>query len=285
MIENYKKEKLYSLIVPYIEEGLVEAINKKFLTKNNLKKFACLLEKSFGELNTDEPEIKVVRKNIKDCLLLIGEIGYEKEISDPNLRNAAKILKYKIIKKTEKEDFANCFARGITNDLFKLDEEIIYKTYGNNGLIIRILNACDKELKSSDKKLISSLVELFNIFFGCFVDRFNDEEFDKMLKMLKNIIDRIEVHKSIEPSLIEFTNYALEKLQILKCMRSAFVGLLLGDIILFSITQMLGLKRGYSVTDIIIYLCIKIFETQYLPKVDRNELRKAKQEISALLQN
>ena len=65
-------------------------------------------------------------------------------------------------------------------------------------------------------------------------------------------------------------------------MRRAFTGLLLGDLILRQVGKSLGIKDDVTVTDFIIFVGVKIFDTEGIKKADSEQVRRVRDAIAAV---
>ena len=83
-------------------------------------------------------------------------------------------------------------------------------------------------------------------------------------------------------ALRETATVALEAAGVIKIMRRAFAGLLVGDMILAQVGKNLGIREKISVTDFVIFLGCLIADKQLMPKVDKDDLRRVRADLEKI---
>lgn len=263
---------ILSIILPYAKNGVSQIIKDRSITKDEIEKILEKLNNSLLNIKTQKAKEKV-----KDFLDEFHDIKYEDVIEDKLLRRAVGLLKYDIIKKREIEKLNEYFAGDFIFIVKKMKKDDFTKI---QNLIMLSLGNLD-----NNKLLTENIVELITVFSFYYLQKFKDKDIYQVMLLLKDILQRIENKEHFELLLQKISNIFVDTFNIKQYMRKAFAGILLGDLILYSIGKGIGIKGKLSVVDFTIFVGTKVVENEIFKKLKKQDVRKIKIKVEKILIN
>lgn len=281
-----KVNALTSRLMPELKEELKQLLHEKnVIPKKDFAEFTGLLVDAFDETLAEQPNEKRMERKLRDHIFGILNIEYEGNIEDDTLRRATKIIRDKIVRKGEREKLAGLLAKDVMGTWISLDEERKDNIAGFDGLLERLQDKVEGNLDFSDDELLDIMLELGSAISGRYMEMLKEEQVDELLDLGIEICDMLEKDEKVGDKLLEFAQRGLNYLGFIAMMRRAFAGLLLSDLIISQIGKSLGIKDKISVTDFIIFISVKIAETEALKDVEKEDvgrIKKVLQEVRAM---
>lgn len=281
-----KVNALASRLMPELKEELKTLLyEKNVIPKKDFAEFTGLLVDAFDETLAEQPNEKRMERKLRDHIFGILNIEYEGNIEDDTLRRATKIIREKIVRKGEREKLAGLLAKDVMGTWISLDEERKDNIAGFDGLLERLQDKVEGDLDFSDDELLDIMLELGAAISGRYMEMMKEEQIDELLDLGIEICEMLEKDEKVGDKLLEFAQRGLNYLGFISMMRRAFAGLLLSDLIISQIGKSLGIKEKISVTDFIIFISVKIAETEVLKdadKADVGRIKKVLKEVRAM---
>lgn len=277
MTKNEQRIKsLFKVFRPYVLELLEEAADEDILDADDaiglLEELQKLLE-LFADSKRDKDELE---DEITDYLLDFHEVRVENEIDDPILRRVVRSLKYDVVKRRERERLARGLTRIILDEVDEIPAKELAKFTGKKGILQNLIVALEANDDVWDEKFLRLSLDAAEEASLVAADLLTEKDFKKALELGVEILDKVEQRRSPENELLEFANYFLARFEVLDVMRRAFTGLLLGDILLMTLGAALGLKQRLSLSDFMVFVGVKVFETEILRKIPKSDIKKIK---------
>ncbi len=267
-------------------ETLVDVLKEKeIISKSEFARMTGLLVDAFDELLAEVPNQKRMLRKLREYGMGISNIDYTSDIEDEMLKQATKVIREKIVRKGEREKLARLAAKEIIENWLTLDEDMVERIAGFDGLLESIQEKTEDKFEYDDSDFIEIMLELGAILSAKYMERLSDEQLDDLLERAVKVAKMIEEGEDLGEELLHLAQAALQNLGIVAMMRRAFAGLLLSDLIIRQIGKSLGIKEKISVTDFIIYVGVKILEKEELPNADKAQVarvRKILEKVVAL---
>lgn len=278
-----KVNELAKRLAPELKSELKQVLHEKnVIPKKDFAEFTGLLVDAFDETLAEQPNEKRMERKLREHIFGILNIEYEGNIEDDNLRRATRIIREKIVRKGEREKLAGLLAKDVMGTWISLDEERKDYIAGFDGLLERLQDKVEGDLDFSDDELLDIMLELGAAISGRYMEMLKEEQVDELLDMGIEICEMLEKDESVGDKLLEAAQKGLNYLGFISMMRRAFAGLLLSDLIISQIGKSLGLKEKISVTDFIIFIAVKIAETEVLKDADKEEVGKIKKTLKEI---
>lgn len=263
------------------DEPLQELLRDGVVSKKEFERLFELITHVFDELIGEIPNTKRMDRKLREFILGVSDLNYESEINDETLRQATKLIREKIVGRSQKESLARLISEEMVESWTSIDRARIEKIAGDGGLIEHIQEKIEGGLDFGDGELIGLITEFGGIVFGRYMERLSDEDLDGLLEQSAAIVRAIETKEKMGGRLLDHTKTAMQKLGLIALMRRAFTGLLLGDLILRQVGRSLGIKDSMTVTDFIIFVGVKVFEAEGIGKADAAQTRRVREAIDA----
>lgn len=277
MTKNEQRIKaLFKVFRPYVLELLEEAVDDDVLDADDAIEFLEQLHELlelFADSKRDRDELE---DEITDYLLELHEVHVEDEIDDPILRRVVRSLKYDVVKRRERERLARGLTKIILVEVEEIPAKQIAKFTGKKGIVQKLIDALEANDDVWDEKFLKLSLDAAEEASLVAADLLTEKDFKKALELGVEILDKVEQRRSPENELLEFANYFLARFEVMDAMRRAFTGLLLGDILLMTLGAALGIKQRLSLTDFMVFVGVKVFETEILRKIPKNDIKKIK---------
>lgn len=277
MTKNEQRIKvLFKVFRPYVFEILDEEADENILDADDaielLEELQELLE-LFADKKRDRDELE---DEITDYLLEFHDVRVENEIDDPILRRVVRSLKYDVVKRRERERLARGLTKIILDEAEEIPAKQIVKFTGKNGILQKLIDALEEGGDVWDEGFLKLSLDAAEEAALVLADILTEKDFKKALELGVEILDKIEQKRSPENELLEFANYFLARFEVMDAMRRAFTGLLLGDIMLMTLGAALGIKQRLSLSDFMVFVGVKVFETEILRKIPKSDIKKIK---------
>lgn len=277
MTKNEQRIKaLFKVFRPYVLEILEEEANENILDADDavelLEELQELLE-LFTDKKRDRDELE---DEITDYLLEFHDVRVEDEIDDPILRRVVRSLKYDIVKRRERERLARGLTRIILDEVDEIPAKELAKFTGKKGIVQKLIDALEEGGDMWDEEFLKLSLDAAEEAALASADILTEKDFKKALELGVEILDKVEQRRSPGNELLEFANYFLARFEVMDAMRRAFTGLLLGDIMLMTLGAALGLKQRLSLSDFMVFVGVKVFETEILRKIPKADIKKIK---------
>lgn len=277
MTKNEQRIKsLFKVFRPYVLELLEEAADESILDADDaielLEELQKLLE-LFTDTKRDKDELE---DEITGYLLDFHEVRVENEIDDPILRRVVRSLKYDVVKRRERERLARGLTRIILDEVDEIPAKELAKFTGKKGIVQKLIDALKVSDDVWDEKFLKLSLDAAEEASLVVADILTEKDFKKALELGVEILDKVEQRRSPENELLEFANYFLARFEIMDTMRRAFTGLLLGDIMLMTLGAALGIKQRLSLSDFMVFVGVKVYETEILRKIPKADIKKIK---------
>ncbi len=282
------KEKKIAELVKQLSPEAVEPV-KEFLadgiiSKQEFQKLAGLLDDVFFELAEDTPDRKRMEKKLREFIMRLNDLNYESEVEDDNLKTAVKLIRQTIIGPSQRDSLARLISAELVESWCTADAGFVEKVAGDDGYIERLTDLADDGPDYGDDELIDVLIGLGGALLERYVSKLSDEDFNSLLGHAGEIAALIDEKKSFGDQLLEAVSDGARMLGIIAMMRRAFTGLLLGDLILRQVGKSLNIKSSMTVTDFIIYVGVKIFETEGVKKAEPEIVKRVRRAIDSAAQ-
>jgi len=258
----------------YLRDGVV--------SKLEFKRLLGLMTDAFDELLNDTPNTKRMEKKLRELIVGLGDLKYEGEIGDETLRTAVKLIRERIVGQSQRESLARLLTDEFVRDWTKADPELIEKIADYDGLLEMLADKADAGPDFADTELSELLVELGGHVAARYAARLSDADLDSLLDRAIVVAQGIESRKNIGDPLLELARDGMQKLGIIALMRRAFTGLLIGDLILRQVGKSLNIKGNTTVTDFIIFVGVKVFESENIGKTDRAQVTRTRKDLEAV---
>jgi hypothetical protein len=273
-----KKDKKIATLIGRVRgefaEPLKEALIDGVVSKKDFERLFGLLSDTFDELLNDSPNDKRMERKIRELILGISDLNYDSEVTDETLRQAVKLIREKIVGRSQKESLARLIAEEMVESWTKADSGCIERIAGDGGLIEQMQNKIDGGIDFGDDELIALMTSIGGEIAVRYLEKLSEDEADDLLERSLAIARAIEKKEKLGDNLLETAKLACQKLGAISLMRRAFTGLLLGDIILRQVGKSLGITGGTTVTDFIIFVGAKVFESEGIKKADAAQTRR-----------
>ncbi len=277
MTKNEQRIKaLFKVFRPLALELLEEAADNDVLDAGDAVEFLEELQELlelFADSKRDRDDLK---DEITDYLLDLHEVRVENEIDDPILRRVVRSLKYDVVKRRERERLARGLTKLILEEVEEIPVKELAKFTGKNGIVRNLIDALEEGGDVWDEEFLRLAMDAAEEAALVLADILTEKDFKKALELGVEILDKVEQKRSPEIELLEFANYFLERFEVMDVMRRAFTGLLLGDILLMTLGAALGIKQRLSLSDFMVFVGVKVFETEILRKIPRSDIKKIK---------
>ncbi len=277
MTKNENRIKaLFQLFRPFALELLEEAADEDVLAADDaielFEELQGLLE-LFADKGRDRDELE---DEITDYLLEFHDVRVEDEIDDPILRRVVRSLKYDVVKRRERERLARGIAGIIFDEVEQIPAKQIAKFKGGKGILQKLIDALEANDDVCDEEFLRLAMDAAEEAALAAADILTEKDFKKALELGIEILEKVEHGRSPENELLEFANYFLARFEVMDVMRRAFTGLLLGDILLMTLGAALGIKQRLSLSDFMVFVGVKVFETEILREIPRSDIKKIK---------
>lgn len=278
--KNKKVNALAKAMAPEFRTAIVQLLHEKqILPKKDFAEFTGLLVDAFDETLAEQPNEKRMERKLREHIFGIINIQYEGNIEDDTLRRATKIIREKIVRKGEREKLAGLLAADVMKSWLAMDDERKDYIAGFDGLLERLQNKVEGNLDFGDEELIDIMLELGATITGRYMEMLKEEQVDELLDMAIEICEMLEKQEKVGDQLLALAQQSLSHLGFVSMMRRAFAGLLLSDLIISQIGKGLGIKEKISVTDFIVFIGVKIVETEALKKADPEDIKRIKEKL------
>jgi len=262
-------------------EPLAKILKDGVISKQEFKRLFGLLADAFDELLNDTPNTKRMERKIRELIMGLFDINYDGEISDEGLRTAVKLIRERIVGRSQRESLARLIAEELVENWTSADSEQIEEVAGDGGLIEQLTDKIDDGPDFDDGELLELMIDLGGIIAARYASRLSDADADSILERGVEVARGIEEKKNIGDPLLELANDGLRKLGVVSLMRRAFSGLLIGDLILRQVGKSLNIKGNVSVTDFIIYVGVKVFESEGVREADPEQVSRVREALEA----
>lgn len=261
---------ILNIVSPYIKTGIDQSIKDKNITKDEIKKILKKLNNLLSNIKTQK-----LKESSMDFLGEFYNIKYEDAIEDKLLKRAVELLKYDIIKKKEREKLNEYFATEFISILKKIKR--------NDFTKIQTLTISSLNNISNNKLLVENITKLITIFSFYCLQCFKDKDLHLAVLLLKDILQKVENKEHFESSLQKISNIFIDTFNIRQYMRKSFTGILLGDLILYSIGKGLGIKGKLSTVDFTIFVGTKVVENEIFKKLKKEEAKKIRTKVEKII--
>lgn len=276
-----KEDKLKALteeLSVEFRETLIEVLKEKgIISKDEFALMTGLLVDAFDELLAEEPNQKRMQRKLREYCMKISDIDYTSDIEDEMLKQATHVIREKIVRKGEREKLARLAAKEVIDNWLTLDEDMVERIAGFDGLLESIQEKTEDKFEYDDKEFIDKMLELGAVLSAKYMERLSDEQVNELLDSALKVAKMVEAGEDLGDELLHLAQNALQNLGIVAMMRRAFAGLLLSDLIIRQIGKSLGIKEKISVTDFIIYVGVKVIEKEELPDADKAQVTKVRE--------
>ncbi len=282
---DIKEKKLLELakrLAPEANEPLGELLAGGVISKKDFSQLFDYLSHTLYDAAEGDGDSKRMEKRIVKFFLVLSGLDYESEVNDETLRKAVKLIKETLIRDSQKEALSKLFAAELVANWNGLGGEKLEPITGTDGLLERIEEKIDDGPDYSDDGLIGLVTELLGKLAAYYSRRLTEDELDTLLENSEKISTDILEGRKVSDTLLEQTKFGMQRLGIIPNMRRAFTGLLLGDLILRQVGKSLGIKDDVTVTDFIIFVGVKIFDTEGIKKADSEQVRRVRDAIAAV---
>lgn len=283
MADKTKAEKLIDIASESSRGDLAEFLEKGAMPRKQFRSVTQLAKDALYELLSDEPNEKRMKRKLKEAALVFLDLEIESQVDDQLQSRAVKLLRENVIRRAEKEKLAEEVAELAAARWRTLTEAQVERLADDDdGLLALLLEKTEMKLDAGDAELSEAVTEIGKTLSLPFLAALPEAEFDAIAAGAAKVCDLAAAGKPAAEQLQQTATAALESLGVIRAMRKSFAGLLLGDLILRQVGKSLGVKDKVSVTDFIIFLVCAIADNQLLPKADKADLRRFRDELSAL---
>lgn len=283
MTKNEKRIKeIFKVFRPYIFKAMEEAADDDILDANDIREILSELDDVLQKFLSAKKSGDELEEELTDYLLDLHEVRIEDEIRDLILRRVVRSLKYDIVKRRERQRLAREIARLALKEEKHLDKKLLAAFTGKNGILAELIEYLSDGGDVVDKKFSELVLDASEKAALAVSGILSEKDFKKALALAVKILEHAENKKSAENELLEFADYFLARFEVMDAMRKSFTGLLLGDIMLATLGAALGIKQRLSLSDFIVYIGVKVFETEILHRLPKNDLKKMKTSLKKI---
>ncbi len=264
-------------------EPLREALLDGVAPKKEFSELLDLVSNTFYDIADGSEDRKKMERRIKKFLLGVFDIDYEREVSDETLKQSMKLIREKIVGKSQKDALAEMLAAELVGSWINMDADALEKITGDGGILERLEEKAYDGPDYTDDELIGAVVELGGVAAAAFCERLSDTDMEKILTDALSLARAAESGAKTGEALLEIARFAMNKLGFVALMRRAFAGLLIGDIIMRAVGKQLGLEQDVTVTDFIIVTGAKVFDAEGIKKAKKEQTRRVIEALEASL--
>jgi len=288
MSDSSSKSRKLAILAEKLSQEFTEPLREALLDgvapKKEFSELLDLVSNTFYDIADGSEDRKKMERRIKKFLLGVFDINYEKEISDDTLRQSVKLIREKIVGKSQKEALAEMLAAELVGSWINMDADALEKITGDGGILERLEEKAYDGPDYTDDELIGAVVELGSAAAAAaFCERLSDTDMEKILADALSLARAAENNAKTGDSLLELARFAMNKLGFVALMRRAFAGLLIGDIIMRAVGKQLGLEQDVTVTDFIIVTGAKVFDAEGIKKAKKEQTRRVIEALEASL--
>ncbi len=287
MSDSSSKSRKLAILAEKLSQEFTEPLREALLDgvapKKEFSELLDLVSNTFYDIADGSEDRKKMERRIKKFLLGVFDINYEKEISDDTLRQSVKLIREKIVGKSQKEALAEMLAAEMVGSWINMDADALEKITGDGGILERLEEKAYDGPDYTDDELIGAVVELGSAAAAAFCERLSDTDMEKILADALSLARAAESDAKTGDSLLELARFAMNKLGFVALMRRAFAGLLIGDIIMRAVGKQLGLEQDVTVTDFIIVTGAKVFDAEGIKKAKKEQTRRVIEALEASL--
>ncbi|HOY63080.1 MAG TPA: hypothetical protein PLK80_05670 [bacterium] len=285
MSDSSSKSRKLAILAEKLSQEFTEPLREALLDgvapKKEFSELLDLVSNTFYDIADGSEDRKKMERRIKKFLLGVFDINYEKEISDDTLRQSVKLIREKIVGKSQKEALAEMLAAELVGSWINMDADALEKITGDGGILERLEEKAYDGPDYTDDELIGAVVELGSAAAAAFCERLSDADMEKILTDALSLARAAESNAKTGDSLLELARFAMNKLGFVALMRRAFAGLLIGDIIMRAVGKQLGLEQDVTVTDFIIVTGAKVFDAEGIKKAKKEQTRRVIEALEA----
>jgi hypothetical protein len=278
-----RAEALVRLAASHADAGAEDILDRAILTRAQISRMAELAQDAFDELFAGAPNEKRMSRKLREALSIVLDLEGERHVDDVLLARAVKLVREHVVRRSERERLAAELAAMAIARFREMPEDELEMLAGEDeGLLAQLRERLGTRSGAAGEDLAPLVIDIGRLLALPFLRAFPADSLDTLIHGAARVCDLAEKGQNAADAIRETATVALEAAGVIKVMRRAFAGLLVGDMILAQVGKNLGIREKVSVTDFVIFLGSLIADKQLMPKVDKDDLRRVRADLEKI---